>query len=515
MSANARPYTASDEKLLMVELWDPKITDDPYNFVMYAYPWGKKGTPLENKKGPRKWQVKRLKRIAAHIAENRRLISLNKTPKIYKLAVVSGRGTGKSALVAWLIHWMMSCHIGSTTVVAANSEAQLKDKTWAELGKWLTLAINQHWFEKNAMSVKPAPWFEESLKNQLKIDTGYYYANAQLWSEEKPDSFAGVHNHNGILVIFDEASGIPKPIWTVTSGFFTEPTPFRFWLVFSNGRRNTGSFFECFHKDRAEWDREHLNSLEVEGIDTSELLSIIRQNGEDSDEARTEVLGQFPRQGAKQFISRDIVSQATEREIIDDSWAPLIMGVDPARYGDDSTVICFRQGRNQRIIPTIKLKGKDNMEVANQCAHLITKYNPDGVCIDSGNGTGIIDRLKEMGYKVFEIGFGTKSPEPQWLNNRTYMWAQMRDWLGGGCLDPDQDLIDDLTSPEYKFVKGGDVQRLETKEELKSRGFASPDYADALACTFAVKIARKDTTLHRGSRKARVAAGVDSNPWGW
>lgn len=505
------PLNPRQEEQLMAFLWDPKVADNPLAFVYAAFPWGEKGTPLEHFKGPRKWQVDELKSIADHIAENKKLMAQKKEPILYRSATTSGRGTGKSSLTAWIILWMLSTRIGSTVIVAANNETQLKSRTWAELGKWHSLAVNKHWFERMALSLRPAEWFGALLEKQLKIDTGYYYAQAQLWSEENPDAFAGVHNHNGILVMFDEASGIPKPIWTVTEGFFTEPVLHRYHFCFSNPRRNTGEFFECFHKNRKYWRRTHLDSRNVEGTDKGVLQSIVDRHGEDSDEARIEVKGEFPRQGDKQFISREIVSQAAARETDPDDWAPLIMGVDPARFGDDSTVIRFRQGRNGRVIPPTKLKGADNMQVANICGHLITKYNPDAVCVDAGNGTGIIDRLREMGFRVHEVWFGGKSPEPEYFNYRTYMWAKMREWLKGGCIDSDPELMDDLTSPEYKFQGSSDKIMLEAKEQLKSRGFASPDNADALACTFAVNVARKDLKSSKNSagRSRPMARDID------
>lgn len=502
--------SAQQEQQLMAAMWDRRITENPYAFVMFAFPWGQKGTPLEHFKGPRKWQKEELLNMAAHIQKNKRLMAEEKLPEIYKSATVSGRGPGKSTFFAWLTLWMMSTQLGSSTIVTANNEDQLKTKTWAELGKWHTLSINSHWFDKSALSLKPYEWFADELKKQIKLDTTYYYAQALLWSEENPDAFAGAHNQAGILLVFDEASGIPPSIWKVSEGFFTEPILHRYHFVFSNPRRNTGEFFECFHRFRDYWKRRQIDSRTVEGIDVKALQDIIDKYGEDSDEARIEVKGEFPRQGDRQFISREIVAQAQERELIDDAWAPLMMGVDPARFGDDATVIRWRQGRNGRIIPPTVLKGADNMEVANTCADLINKHNPDAVCIDAGNGTGIIDRLRELKYKVEEVWFGSKSPEEEYANFRTYLWAEMRSWLGGAAIDGDKNLEDDLVSPEYKFMGGSDKQRLETKEELKARGFASPDNADALACTFAVKPARRDIkATRRSERRDRVAQGLD------
>lgn len=511
MAKTPSPHNAKDEEALMTALWEKSIADDPYAFVMFVYPWGELGTPLEHVKGPRSWQKRKLLEIKAHIAKNN-IHAINKTLfEMLQDATVSGRGIGKSAFVAWIIHWFISTRLGSTTIVSANTEMQLTSRTWPELNKWVTMAINSHWFEPTAMSLRPAEWFKQLLKNQLKIDTGYYYAQAQIWSEEKPDSYAGAHNPLGMMLIYDEASGIPEVIWRVSKGFFTEPTPNRFWFVFSNGRRNTGPFFECFHKNRANWKTTSIDARTVEDTDPQTYQEYIDKYGEDSDEVAIEVKGGFPRQGDKQFISNSLVDAAIARELVDDSFAALMMGVDIARFGNDSTVIRFRQGRNARIIPPVEMKGADNMVVANEVAHLIDKYNPDAVCIDAGNGTGVIDRLKERGYKIHEVWFGGASLKPEYLNRRTWLWAEMRDWLGGSALDDHAALADDLKGPIYKFASNSDKMRLETKEEMKDRGLASPDHGDALACTFDIKVPRRDTSAsrHNSKRKNNTARDVD------
>lgn len=150
-------YGAKLEKELMQEMWSMNISEDPYNFVKFAFPWGQKDTPLEDFEGPRKWQEKILKKIATHIQRNQ----VRDLPEMFRLAVASGRGIGKSALVAWLILWFLSTRLGGTIIVTANTEQQLRSRTWAELGKWLTLAINSHWFSKTATSIRPAQWFEK------------------------------------------------------------------------------------------------------------------------------------------------------------------------------------------------------------------------------------------------------------------------------------------------------------------------------------------------------------------
>ncbi len=508
----------AQERELMIELWRPERAEDLLAFVRFVYPWGQPGTPLEHIKGPRKWQCEDLDEISQAIADNKNVLEMGLLPTVFQKSTVSGRGPGKSATVSWLVHWMLTTNIGSTTIVTANTEAQLRTKTWPEIGKWHTLALNSHWFERTALSLKPMPWFEAEVKRQLKIDTGYYYAQAQLWSEDNPDGFAGAHNPLGMQVIFDEASGIHEKIWGVTEGFFTEPVLHRYWHVYSNGRRPSGAFFETHHKNRQFWRTRQLDSRTVEGTDPTVYQRIIDQNGEDSDAARVEVYGMFPKQGERQFISRNAVVGAMDRELNPDPYAPLIMGVDIARFGNDSTVIRWRQGRDARSIPPVKVKGADSIAVENLIAEWIDKTNPDGVCIDAGNtGSAVCDGLKARGYKVHEVWFGSASPDEAWADLRTWMWAQVRDWLPGGCLDRSEALLTDLPAPEYDFVGRSSTVRLESKEHMKDRGFASPDEGDALACTFAKKFARKDLNASRGNSKARVrrAAGVDENHFGY
>lgn len=497
----------------MSEIWDEQITEDPEAFVMFAFPWGKKDSPLESFSGPRTWQRDELQAIADHIKNNKRRVAEGKDPVKYQSAVCSGRGIGKSSLFGMLNLWHMSCRIGATSITTANSETQLKTRTWAELGKWKTLAINSHWFELATMRLYPAKWFAELIRNQLQIDTTYYYAEAQLWSEENPDAFAGVHNPRGVMLNFDEASGIPQNIWDVSKGFFTDPSLYHYHIAFSNGRRNSGAFFECFHKNRKYWRRSNIDSRLVEGVNKTELDQIIDEYGEDSFQGRVEVRGLFPKQGEKQFIPRATVMKAVERQDIEDEYAPLYMGVDVARFGDDKSVIVLRKGRNLRKYPIYKYDGKDNMELAYICADLIEKYDPDRVSIDAGGGTGVIDRLKELGYKVDEVWFGSKPDSEEYRDKRIEMWGRMKNWLGGACIPDDQDLIDDLTAPEYDFATNDDKLFLESKEKMKKRGLASPDIADALACTFFAKAARSDIKAKRNTSR-KVAKDVDYDIFG-
>ena len=499
-------YSAQDEQELMARLWSPAIKDNPLAFVLYAFPWGEKGTPLEHFDGPRKWQREVLLQIGAHIKQNNGKVDFD----TLRLAVSSGRGIGKSALVSWVTIWMLSTRIGSTTIISANSESQLRSVTWAEITKWLAMAMNSHWFEVSATRVMPAKWLTELVERDLKKGTRYWGVEGRLWSAENPDAYAGVHNFDGVMVIFDEASGIDDAIWAVTSGFFTENTPNRFWCCFSNPRRNSGYFYECFNSKRDFWATKVVDARTVEGTDKATYQQIIDEYGPDSSQAYVEVYGQFPDAGDDQFIGLQVVEDAMAREKYKDSSAPIIVGVDPARFGADNTVIAVRQGRD--IVTLKRYKGDDTMTVVGHVIEAIEQYKPALVVIDEGGlGAGIVDRLKEQRYKVKGVNFGNRSKNPIMYGNlRAQMWGDMREWLKTASIPNDRFLKTDLISPMMKPDSKGTIF-LESKKDMKSRGLASPDAADAIAVTFAFPVAHREYVEKKVNRG--YAPGSISTSW--
>ena len=501
-------YSAQDEQELMARLWSPAIKDNPLAFVMFAYPWGVKGTPLEHFTGPRKWQREVLSSIAEHIKANNGKVDFD----VLRLAVSSGRGIGKSALVSWITDWMLSTRIGSTTIISANSESQLRSITWAELTKWLAMSINSHWFEVSATRLMPAKWLTELVERDLKKGTRYWGVEGRLWSAENPDAYAGVHNFDGVMVIFDEASGIDDSIWAVTSGFFTENTPNRFWLAFSNPRRNTGYFYEAFNSKRDFWTNMIVDARTVEGTDKQVYEQIIAEYGPDSSQAHVEVYGQFPNEGDDQFISIGVVDAAMKQQPYKDESAPIVIGVDPARFGADATVIAVRQGRD--IIKIIRHRGDDTMTVVGHVIDAIEEFEPALVNIDEGGlGAGVVDRLKEQRYKIRGVNFGNKAKNPiMYGNKRAEIWGAMRDWLKTASIPQDRFLKSDLISPKMKPDSRGTIY-LESKKDMKARGLASPDAADAIALTFAFPVAHRES--REPKQKTARAAGYNSVSTSW
>lgn len=434
-------------------------TPDPFTYVMTAFEWGK--GDLAGHTGPDKWQAKVLREIGAHLRSG-------KATKPFRLAVASGHGVGKSALVAWLILWAMSTRPHLAAVVTANTQRQLETKTWRELALWHRRAINSHWFSwsqgKFCCVNHPNTWFVAAVP----------------WSRERPEAFAGLHGRH-VMVIYDEASAIADEIWDVSEGAMT--TPGAMWLVFGNPTRNRGRFRDCFGKYQRRWHRHQVDARRSRLVNKEQVAEWIADHGLDSDFIRIRVTGQFPLQGNWQFISSRLVEQA--RLLRGVPLGPLVMGIDVARFGEDQTVFLLRQGEAIKKIE--RHSGLDTMQVASRAAETIQRWSPAGVFIDgAGVGGGVVDRLKQLGFRVIDVNGGSKATDDKrFANRRAEMWSRVRDWLqAGGCLPDDNALADDLCGPEYGYDPTNRIT-LEKKDDMRRRGLKSPDAGDALALTFA------------------------------
>ena len=476
--------------------------NDPLGFVMFAFPWGKPGTPLErHPDGPDKWTRDLFKQLAAHVTAN--LVRRDNGDHLdpFRAAVASGHGIGKSATVAWIILWLMSTRVNCRGIVTANTENQLLGKTWPELAKWHQMAINKHWFTWTASQFYFSQYNEDARKT--------YMFEAVTWSENRTEGFAGLHNENSaVVMIFDEASGLPRKISEVAAGAMTDGEPF--WFKFGNPTVSSGDFYDCFHgPQRDQWWKLSVDSRSVRITNKRYLQELVDTHGEDSDFVRVRVRGLFPRAGDKAFIPTDLAEAATRRTPEKDDGAALVIGVDPARHGADRSVICFRRGRDAQTIPWLTYRGMSTEQLAFRVAECIDRWEPDMVVIDGvGVGGGVVDVLKNAGYRVTEVNGGGRADDPKrFYNKRAEIWDGMKDWLKTGAIPDDRDLVADLTGIEYKYTNSQQLQ-MEKKEDLKKRGLASPDLADALSLTFARNIARRD------SRNARKRLGRKSQAKG-
>ena len=459
------------------------LTHDPLAFVYFAYPWGEPGTPLENMEGPDEWQIQILKDIGEQLKKGKSL------QNAIQEAVASGHGIGKSALISWLIHFAISTHENTRGVVTANTEGQLRTKTWPELSKWHNMFIAKDLFTYTATAIFCS---DKDYEKTWRID-------AIPWSKNSPESFAGLHNQgNRILVLFDEASAIDDVIWEVTEGALTDANTEIIWCAFGNPTRNSGRFRECFRKYRKFWNTYQIDSRTVKISNKAKIEEWLEAYGEDSDFFKVRVRGVFPSASDLQFISTEIADKAQKQSYKLGAFdhLPVIIGVDPAWTGSDSLEIVMRQGYYMKSLASIP-KNDDDWRMAQLIAQFEDEYKADAVFIDMGYGTGIYSIGKQLGRKWRLIEFGGKSPNDMYLNMRAYMWGEMKEWLKeGGSIPNEQGLYDDLVGPEAIIDKNGRIQ-LESKKDMKERGLPSPNKGDALALTFAFRVTKKVNGNHR------------------
>jgi hypothetical protein len=462
-----------------------EFSSDLLGFVLWAFDWGV--GELADHDGPDEWQTDILVAIGTRLRageDGGQVIA-----DAIRIAVASGHGIGKSALVAWIILWSLSTFEDTRGVVTANTESQLRTKTWAELAKWHRLCITKHLFECTATAIYS---LDPAHEKTWRVD-------AAPWSERNTEAFAGLHNAGKrILLIFDEASAIPDVIWETSEGALTDEDTQIVWCAFGNPTRNTGRFRECFGRFRHRWERRQIDSRKAKMTNKAQVAQWVKDYGEDSDFVRIRVRGIFPRVGSTQFISSEDVEQAASREAAAHLFDALVLGCDVARFGDDESVIYIRKGRDGRTHPPLKYRGLDTMQFAARIAEQYQFYKADAVFVDGGGvGGGVVDRLRQLRVPVIEVQFGS-SPDRSmpgadslvYANKRAEMWGWMREWLKHGGIPDDPDLRTELEGVQYGYVQvaGIDAIQLESKKDMKKRGMPSPDTADALALTFAYPV---------------------------
>lgn len=446
---------------------------DPLLYVETMWPWMQAGTSLARQSGPDHWQVLALKAIGDAIRAGQENVFI---------AIRSGHGIGKTAFISWITKWWMFTRPMTRGVVTANTKNQLSTKTWRELSKWHTMALDKPLFDYQLTSFKSA-----TVDNDWVMD-------AVPWSEHNSEAFAGLHADE-VCVIFDEASKISDKIWEVVDGAFTTRG---LWVVCGNPTQKDGRFAQCFGKFRNRWIRLSVDARDVRMTNKDRIRAMAEDWGVDSDYFKVRVRGLPPSASSLQLISESLVDGAINRRIERASiprTMPLLMGIDVARQGDDESVFIFRRGRIM-YDEVVRLRIPDTMQVASHAAMWINRLQPDTVFVDAtGLGAGVFDRLVQLGHgsKCIEVHNGSQAQDEKvYENKRIENWVRVREWLKTGklpegCLD----LRDELVGPEFGFSRKTDRMKLESKEDMKARGLPSPNIADALTITFSEQIAIK------------------------
>lgn len=471
---------------------------DPLGYVLAAYPWDSNPSiqlctlpePWRARYpnchyGPDAWSCRVMDEIGRQVREN--AFDGRHAVKPIRIAVSSGHGIGKSCLSSWLIDWIMSTRPYAKGTVTATTNGQLATRTWAQIKAWTTKALTYDWFD-----VKDG---RGSMELRSREAPSEWFVSAQSCRKENSEAFAGQHAANSTsFYLFDEGSGIDDKIYEVAEGGLTDGEPMFF--VFGNPTRNSGAFYDIFHKYRDQWTCFKIDSREAQITNKPAIQAWIDLYGFDSDFVRVRVRGEFPNASDCQFIPQNIVEAAMARpsmEFHPGEHPVCVVGVDLAGPGSDDTAIATRIGPE-----VLKIEAFHETSVTAMCTrikeHVNWLYDTYGfekvyVFMDSGGiGYPYVTLLKESNFPVNGVNFGQGADKPMvYLNKRSEMWARMKEWLQGPMakLPDDDDLKYDLVAPEYFHQITDNRLALESKEEMKKRGLHSPDKADALALTFA------------------------------
>jgi len=415
---------------------------------------------------PQRWQADALRAIASND----------------RVAIRSGHGVGKTAFLSWLVLWWLLTRLPTKVVCTANTAHQLSDVLWSEIGKW-------H---------RKLP---EGMRRLLEIKSDKIelagvpdsFAVARTSRREQPEALQGFHSEN-LLFVIDEASGVPDIVFEVGQGALS--TEGAKVVMTGNPTRTTGYFYDAFNKNRKRWWGKKVSCHDADTVDKAFLEDMVAQYGDGSNQYRVRVLGEFPAGDDDALIARHLIETATTRQVAPSQTAPMVWGLDVARFGDDSTTLAKRRGN--AITEPIKMwRGKDLMET---CGLIKVEWDatpgnmrPQEILVDViGLGAGVVDRLRELNLPVRGINVAELPALDghRFSRLRDELWWKAREWFEArDCTIPnDEALVDELCGPLYTVTSAGKIQ-VEPKSQMKRRLGRSPDKADAFCLTFATTAA--------------------------
>lgn len=445
--------------------------DDPVAFVNDCFSWrpGEGATPYQQD-------------ILSRLSTNRRV------------SVRGPHGLGKTALVAWAVHWFALTNDGVTDwkiPITASAWRQLSKFAMPEVHKW---ARRLRW---DKLGRQPYNERIELTTLSLKLKTGEAFALAS----DNSSMIEGAHASK-ILYIFDESKEIPAATWDSAEGAFS--TGDTYWLSVSTPGEPQGRFYEIQSRRPGyeDWDVRPVTLDETVAagrISLSWAAARRKQWGEESAAYQNRVLGEFASSEADGVIPLSWIEHANERwnEWNDSDPKPELaftcVGADIARSGEDKTVFAMRS--ENTITELRKTTKEDLMQTTGRLKGILDAHGGKASIDVIGIGAGVVDRLREMKYSDVvpfnaseHTDYMDSSGELGFINCRSAAWWHLRELLDPAnehnvALPPDDELTGDLVSPHWKVTSGGKIQ-VEAKEDIKERIGRSTDCGDAVVMAF-------------------------------
>lgn len=406
-----------------------------------------------------------------------------------QIAVKSGHGVGKTALLALISQMFEMFQMDAKTVVTAPAAAQLQDAYVPEFRKWanrLPSELRDLWeFKQDRFTFTMLP--NQPFENFVSIRTS---------RADQPDALQGVHAPH-VLLIGDEASGIPDQVFEAAGGSMS--SDHATLLLTGNPVRSTGYFYDCFSRLADHWSLYTISCKDSGRVSPEWIEEMMERYGVDSNAFRVRVLGEFPKGDDDTVIPVELIDSARNRDVEAVPLARRLWGLDVARFGSDRSVLCERVG-NTVPNPPKKWRGLDTMQLVGavkaEWDAREAPERPEEILVDViGLGAGVVDRLRELELPARGVNVSeSSSMSTQYLNLRAELWYHLKAWLERrDCsLPQDSELAAELAMVRYAFTSLGKI-KIESKDDIKRRGISSPDLADALVLTFASDSA---TALH-------------------
>jgi len=404
--------------------------------------------------------------------------ALHTFPKQKKTTIRSGHGCGKDALAVWLGLWFMSTRPYAKVVVTAPTTRQLFDIYRSELAKWLRGSILEKEF---------TPQKDVFFKNDHKKDWWLRFLSVQVKAskEEQAETLAGLHDEH-LLIIVDEASGVPDPTFIPLEGALTKED--NYCLLIGNMTRNSGYFYDSHFNNKLSkaWKRIHWNSEKSANVKKSYIDYMANKYGVNSSVYAVRVLGDPPMEDEDTLIPLAWARQCLQPEIPCSEDEPIYLAVDVARFGSDCSIIMPRQGLN--IKPWTELHERDTMFLGGRVNETYQDLEANGIAIDSiGVGAGVTDWLQKHGHVLcFGVNVSSASNTPdKYYKLRDELWGRVRENCRIGAYSfPEtklgEELCNELAMPKYEYKIMNGALKVESKADMKKRGYDSPNIADAL-----------------------------------
>lgn len=411
-----------------------------------------------------------------------------------KISIASGHGIGKSSCLSWLIIWYLFCFKDSQIPCTAPTSEQIHDVLWKEIAIWL---------EK--MPKEIANLYEWSAGYvRIKESPETWFARARTARKENPEALAGIHG-DYVMILADEASGIDDAIFRPAEGAMTNESVLI--CLISNPTRLMGYFYETHHSDKLSWQTLRFSSEDSPIVEKDYCARIKTKYGQDSDEYRFMVQGNFPKadtiddKGYVQLITPSDLKNTMDEQFV----GRIRLGIDPAGEGKNETSWVARDKFKAKIIA--KEKTSSGKSIAQKTITLIgllgikpepklypgeRSYYKDIIIDGFGIGVDAIKELALAGYNINSINVGDKpkgetledeEDRKMYLNIRAMVYDRLKKWVRSGGELVNAEKFKELLNIKYRRELSGKM-KIMSKEEMRKLGIQSPDDADALSLTF-------------------------------